>query len=83
MNQRIELLPMSVQPRPLLVMPPRWPYWETRMTFVAHSGCLNSSHDATGRIAVDHDVPALMKQFNRRDANKDAKLTLDELKKTK
>ena len=22
------------QPRPLLVMPPRWPYWETRMTFL-------------------------------------------------
>ncbi len=28
-------------------------------------------------------APALTKQFNRRDANKDAKLTLEELKKTK
>jgi len=28
-------------------------------------------------------APALAKQFNRRDANKDAKLTLEELKKTK
>jgi len=26
-------------------------------------------------------VPALTKQFNRRDANKDGKLTLEELKK--
>ena len=29
------------------------------------------------------NVPALTKNFNRRDANKDAKLTLEELKKTK
>jgi len=28
-------------------------------------------------------APALTKQFNQRDANKDAKLTLEELKKTK
>jgi len=28
-------------------------------------------------------VPALTKQFNRRDTNKDGKLTLEELKKTK
>ena len=28
-------------------------------------------------------APALTKQFNRRDTNKDAKLTLEELKKTK
>ena len=29
------------------------------------------------------NVPALTKQFNRRDTNKDAKLTLKELKITK